>query len=193
MRTLPAFGDVLELRVTLLHIEPPIWRALRIPAWAPLAVLHEALQVAFGWKNYHLHEFRVGDARIGMLDPEHAHLCVDEHAAPVGAVVRVGSKFVYCYDFGDDWQHQVVVERMETTQDEAIRCLAGERAGPPEDCGGAHEYQDLIDALGNPRHERHAELKEWAPRGFDGEKLDLSAVNRKLGALSKRAARWRKR
>ncbi len=192
MRTLPAFGDVLELRVTLLHIEPPIWRALRVPAWAPLAVLHEALQVAFGWEDCHLHDFLIGDVRVGMLDPDHDQLCVDEHAAPVGAVARVGAAFVYRYDFGDDWEHQVVVTRMESTLDETIRCISGERAGPPEDCGGPAGYENLLEALANPRHERHADLKEWLPRKFDPERFDLAAVNRKLGTLSKRAARWRK-
>jgi hypothetical protein len=77
----PSFGDVFELHVSLRHIEPTIWRALRVPADASLGVLHAVLQTAFGWQNSHLHDFRVGEIRFGMVDVEDEMFCVDEHAA----------------------------------------------------------------------------------------------------------------
>ena len=188
----PAFGDVFELRVTLRHVEPAVWRSLRVPADVPLSVVHEVLQAAFGWKNCHLHDFRVGDIRFGMVDTDDEMFSVDERAAPLGAVARAGSKLVYLYDFGDDWEHDIVVERVDHRGDEAIRCTGGARACPPEDCGGPPGYAHMLEVLANPKDEEHEEVKQWLPRAFDPAKFDLSAVNKKLATLSKRVARWRR-
>lgn len=188
----PSFGDGFELRVTLRHIEPSIWRALSVPADLPLGALHEILQTAFGWTNCHLHDFRVGDIRFGMADTEDEMFCVDENAAPLGAVAHEGSKLVYLYDFGDDWEHDIAVERVIQGGDGAIRCTGGARACPPEDCGGPHGYAHLLEVLATPKDEEHAAMKRWAPRGFAPEKFDAAAVNKKLATLSKRVARWRK-
>jgi len=187
----PSFGDVFDLRVSLSHIEPAIWRGLRVPADAPLAALHEVLQTAFGWKNSHLHDFRVGDIRFGMTGVEDEMFSVDERAAPLGAVVRVGSIFTYLYDFGDDWEHEIVVEGASHDRGSPVLCTGGARACPPEDCGGPPGYVHLLEVLANPRHEEHADMKRWAPRGFDPEKFDAAAVNKKLATLSKRLTRWR--
>jgi hypothetical protein len=193
VRSQPAsFGDIFELRVSLRHVEPAIWRALRVPADMPLGVLHEVLQTAFGWTNSHLHDFRVGDVRFGMTDTEDEMFSVDEDAAPLGAVARGGSKLVYLYDFGDDWEHDIVVERVVQGGDGTIRCIGGARACPPEDCGGPPGYANMLEVLANPKDEEHAEMKQWAPRGFAKEKFDAVAVNKKLASLSKRVARWRK-
>jgi hypothetical protein len=183
---------VFELRATICHIEPPIWRALRIPAEVPLSVLHEALQSAFGWRNSHLHDFRVGDIRFGMTDVDDEMFAVDERAAPLGAVAHVGSNFAYLYDFGDDWEHEIVVERVDSRGEPTLRCTGGERACPPEDCGGPPGYAHMLEVLANPEDEEHEDMKRWAPRGFDPEKLDLTAVNKRLATLSKRVVRWRK-
>lgn len=188
----PAFGDVFELRVTLREIKPPVWRTVRVPASAPLSVVHDALQAAFGWKNCHLHEFRVGEIRFGMADVEDEMLSVDERGAPLGAVARAGVKLTYLYDFGDDWEHDIVVERVDSRGDDAILCTGGARSCPPEDCGGAPGYARMLEILADPSHEEHADMRTWAPRGFDSEKFAIHAVNRKLATLTKRITRWRK-
>jgi Plasmid pRiA4b ORF-3-like protein len=186
----PALGDVFELRVSLRHIEPPIWRTLRVPADVPLGILHEVLQAAFGWQNSHLHDFLVGDIRFGMTDVDDEVFSVDERGAPLGAVARAGSTWVYRYDFGDDWEHAVVVEHVGHDGDQTIRCTGGARACPPEDCGGPPGYAHMLEVLANPEDEEHSEMKQWVPRGFTAEKFDVVAVNKKLVALSKRVARW---
>jgi hypothetical protein len=152
------FGDVFELRVTLRDIDPPIWRSLRLPVHVPLSVLHEVLQVSFGWNNSHLHDFQVGHIRFGMSGVEDEMFSVDERAAPLGAVARAGSKLVYEYDFGDGWEHDILVERVDSRGGDDIRCTGGARACPPEDCGGAHGYVHLLEVLANPKDEEYADM-----------------------------------
>ena len=186
----PSFGDVFDLRVTLRHIKPEIWRSLRVPVHVSLGTLHDALQAAFGWRNSHLHDFQIGDIRFSFADVEDDRICVDERAAPLGAVARVGTKFVYRYDYGDDWEHDIVVEGM-TDGGEIISCTDGARACPPEDCGGPHGYARLLEILGDPKDEEHADTKQWVGRKFDAEKFELTPVNKKLATIAKRVGRWR--
>jgi hypothetical protein len=193
VRSGPAsFGDVFEMRITLLDIEPAIWRRVRVPASASLAALHEVLQIAFGWKNSHLHDFLINDIRFSMADVEDELFSVDERAAPLGAVARAGGRLIYLYDFGDDWEHEVTVERVMAEGDESFVCVDGARACPPEDCGGASGYARLLEVLANPNDEEHAEMRKWVGRGFDPEKFDVTAVNKKLASLSKRLGQRRK-
>jgi hypothetical protein len=158
----------------------------------PLGGLHDVLQAAFGWQNSHLHDFQVGEIRFGMSDVEDEMFSVDENAAPLGAIARAGSRFVYRYDFGDDWEHDIVVEAVAQDGDRTIRCTGGARSCPPEDCGGPAGYARMLEVLANPEDEEHAEMKQWAPRGFSPEKFDVAAVKKKLATLSKRIGRRRK-
>ena len=188
----PSFGDAFELRITLRHVAPAVWRSLRVPAEVPLSVLHEIIQTAFGWKNCHLHDFRVGEIRFGMVEGEDEALLVDERAAPLGAVARPGDTLLYTYDFGDGWEHDVAVEAMNSGGEQAVQCIGGARACPPEDCGGPPGYTRMLEILANPRDEEHLEMKRWAPRNFDPERFDVAAGNKKLSPLSKRLARYQR-
>jgi hypothetical protein len=129
----PSFRDAFQLRVDLANIEPAIWRQVRVPAMVSLAALHDVVQIAFGWQNSHLHDFVIGEIRFGMADVEDEIFSVDESAAPLGAVARVGATFLYRYDFGDDWEHVVSVERFLEDGADVIECISGARACPPED------------------------------------------------------------
>jgi predicted nucleotidyltransferase len=189
---LAEYGDAFELHVSIRDIEPIIWRRLRVPADLTLGQLHEVLQLAFGWTNSHLHDFAVHDVRFGMVDVEDQLFSVDENAAPLGAVARAGKTFLYRYDFGDDWEHDVKVERVLDQGDERIVCLDGARACPPEDCGSTSGYAHMLEVLANPKDEEYREMKQWVGRGYDPEKFDLAAVNKKLATLSKRLGRRRK-
>lgn len=188
----PAHGDVFVMHIEIRDIEPAIWRRIRVPADVSLARLHDVLQITFGWTDSHLHDFLVGDGRFGMLDTEDEFFAIDEHAAPLGAVARQGTTFLYRYDFGDDWEHEISVEKMIEGGPDTIECLGGERACPPEDCGGVGGYENLIAALANPRHPEHKEMRQWVGRRFDPEAFDIEAVNKKLKALQKRSRRGRK-
>lgn len=189
----PMLGDAFELRVSLRHVVPEVWRRVRVPIELSLGALHDALQLCFGWNNSHLHEFAVGEVRFGLPDEDGEDLCVDERGAPLAAVARPGTSMVYRYDFGDGWEHDLVIEKVVRGAGAAIVCIEGARACPPDDCGGPPGYQHLVEVMKDPKHEDHAELRGWVGRGFDPERLDLAAVNRKLASLAKRQRGLRSR
>ena len=177
--------DWLTITVTLRHITPPIWRKLHLPAEIPLDLLHGALQIAFGWDGSHLHDFRLGALRFAPPDENDELLAVDEQGAPLGALVAGKERLVYEYDFGDGWEHEIVASPA-LPQGEAIVCVEGARACPPEDCGGPPGYQHLVEAIADKAHPEHAELRKWAGRAWSPEKLDLVAVNKKLATFSRK-------
>lgn len=186
---MPEIGDTMELRIQLRDMKPEVWRGLLVPADVPLGILHEIIQVAFGWQNRHPHDFTVGDICFGIVDEdedENELLCVDEYAAPLGAVARLGTVFRYRYDFGDDWEHDVTVKGITSDGDDAFKCIGGARSSPPEDCGGAPGYERMLQILADPTHDEHRDMKKWVGKDFDPEKLDLPAVNKELSALLKR-------
>jgi len=149
--------------------------------------LHDIIQDVMGWEDYHLHEFEVGEERYGL--PEQWEGGWDDNDVASSRKVKLSQlaeqgvkKFRYQYDMGDSWWHTITIEK--TLPAEAgvsyPRCVAGERAGPPEDCGGPWGYADFVDAIQNPRHERHEELLGWIGGKFDPEAFDLEAVNQEL-------------
>jgi hypothetical protein len=176
-RPAPATDRAYQLKITLKDIQPPVWRRLRVPD-CTLDELHEHIQTALGWTNSHLHHFRVGEQFYGdpeLMQENFADLDYkDSTTTRLSDIVPAGGKrfrFAYEYDFGDSWWHDIQVEKVETGGAKA-ECLAGARACPPEDCGGPWSYADFLDALADPDHERHEELREWLGEPFDPEAFD---------------------
>ncbi len=157
---------VYRLKVTLKGSRPPIWRRLLVDGSATLAEVHEIIQAAFGWWNYHLYEFEVGRTRYGIPDPDWdlGPAAFDAHEAKLSEVAVQGATIQYTYDFGDWWDHSILVESIDVGSPEVQlpACIDGRRAGPPEDCGGIHGYEQLLEVLADPTHEAHAYLAEWA-------------------------------
>lgn len=116
---------------------------------------------------------------------------MDEHAAPLGAITREGSMFVYRYDFGDDWEHEITVESITEPDREPLRseCLDGARACPPEDCGGTSGYENLLRVLSDPRNDEHADMRRWVGRAFDPERFEREKINKKLAVIAQRLDR----
>jgi hypothetical protein len=174
----PATGNVFQLEVTLLDTEPPIWRRVLVEGASTLDHLHEVIQAAFGWWNCHLHEFEVGRTRCGVPDPDEywGDPPRDERRTRLDAIVGTGSSFRYTYDFGDGWDHRVVVERVlpHDTATTVPACIDGRRACPPEDCGGTWGYRELLEILADPTHSEHQERREWLGRPFDPDAFDPS-------------------
>ncbi len=187
----PAFPTY-QLKITLEVVKPAIWRRLSVPGNASLGWLHAAIQLAMGWTNSHLHQFEVGGRLFS--DPP-----VNTPGFEGGAEVLDEAKFSlldiapnekdvlhYEYDFGDGWQHAIVVEKIlppEPGTATVAVCLAGKRACPPDDCGGPWGYQDLLKILRNPRHKEHNSMKEWLGRPFDSEAFDPASTNAHLRML----------
>ncbi|NNN06771.1 MAG: plasmid pRiA4b ORF-3 family protein [Elusimicrobia bacterium] len=176
-----------QLKVTLEGIAPPIWRRLEVPGDMDLEKLHEVIQVAMGWTNSHLHQFIVGETFYGipdddMDDPLEAK---DERRYTLAQIAKkTSAKFVYQYDFGDNWEHLIVVEGIRVGKTPAPpKCLAGERRSPPEDVGSVPGYKDFLKAVRNPKHPEHKNLLEWVGGKFDPETFDVEIINQDLAGL----------
>lgn len=177
---------VYQFKVTLKHIHPPIWRRFQVTSDVTFYRLHLVLQAVMGWENCHLYQFVIQGIRSGDPDPEYELSDVNAKRVRLQQVLtRSKMKFLYEYDFGDSWQHEVVLEKVLPPA-ESVRypvCLAGARACPPEDCGGVAGYERLLENLRNPEHERYEEITEWLGGEFDPEAFDLERVNRELKRL----------
>ena len=183
---------VYQLKVTLRDSKPPIWRRIQVPGDITLHRLHQILQVAMGWHDSHLHQFIVGDTYYGEPDPDTNALGIfdmevksEGRARLMNVAPADGSRFVYEYDFGDSWEHLVVVEKILPPEAGVHypRCLAGKRACPPEDCGGIWGYSELLEILHDPAHPDYAEMKEWIEPDFNSEVFSVEAINQTLSHL----------
>ncbi len=172
----PASRSVYQLEVTLQNIEPPVWRRILVDGSRTLDHVHEVIQAAFGWWNYHLHEFGVDGARYGVPDPDDDSWGLplhDERVTRLDSITSDGTTFDYTYDFGDGWDHKIVVEKVLPAEGVTVpTCTGGRRACPPEDCGGAWGYEELVRILADPFHPDHREKREWIGRPFDPEAFD---------------------
>jgi len=176
-------ASIYQCRVSLKGILPPIWRRIQIPGDLTLYELHQVLQVVMGWENYHLYEFIINGVSYGDPASGDGDEIKDARRTRVAEVVAgENSKFIYIYDFGDDWQHVLKVEKLLPPNPQIRRgiCLAGKRACPPEDCGGPWGYLSLLEALQDPEHEEHEAVLEWVGDDFDPEEFDKESINRIL-------------
>ncbi len=174
--------EIYQIKVTLVGSKPPIWRRIQVPASIKLSELHWILQQAMGWTDSHMHAFSVGGRSYGEADPELE--MADEGRVTLNKVVKGEKvKFRYEYDFGDGWEHQLLVEKVLPADPDVHypRCVTGKRRCPPEDCGGIWGYARLVEALHDPRHPEHEDMKEWFEGGLDPEEFDLERINRALG------------
>jgi len=188
--------DVYQLKVVLREVEPPVWRRLHVPGSLRLDRLHRVLQRVMGWTNSHLHEFVIAGRRYGEPDPEGGPTAVlPEHRVRLCDVAAAENRhFLYRYDFGDNWQHEVLVERISTAREGGVVpvCLAGARRCPPEDCGGVPGYEEFLATIHDVGHPQHDERLAWVGGAFDAESFDLDQVNRAL-AGPRRQKRGRRR
>jgi Plasmid pRiA4b ORF-3-like protein len=177
---------VFQLHVTLDAVTPPIWRRLLVPAGYTLDRVHRVLQISMGWQDCHLHSFEVEGDQYGVPDPDDDLALLDELDYRLGDVVRVGTRLRYTYDFGDWWEHEVVVEGMAPADplERYPICVAGERACPPEDVGGPEGYVEFLTAIADPGHPRHVAMWDWVGRPFDPAEFDADRVTTLLRRLT---------
>jgi len=183
-----ASKNVVSLKVTLRGLKPPVWRRLLVPGSMTLGALHTAIQAAMGWHDGHLHAFDIDGEQFG--DRRTVDDVVDENRLTLNSLARSGvDRFAYTYDFGDNWEHTIAVEkRVPAVEGQAYPvCIAGKRTCPPEDCGGVWGYDELLAIMADPGHPDHAEYAEQFDEDFDPDDFDIEHANTML------AARFRKK
>lgn len=188
-------GLLFQFKITLSDLQPAIWRRIQVRD-CTLDQLHEHIQLAMGWTNSHLHQFEIKGERYG--DPELLNDgfddvdCLDSTATLLSDIVPTTKKrfaFTYEYDFGDGWEHEILFEGhppVDPKQKYPL-CVEGERACPPEDCGGVWGYVDLLAAIRNPNHDEHEDMLEWIAPRFNSEKFD---ANKATKSMRKGLPKW---
>jgi hypothetical protein len=174
----------LVLLASVDHIVPPIWRRIAVPQSIRLDHLHLVLQIAFDWDDSHLWQFSVGTADyVCEIDddfgPPRGRSSQLARKSTLMNALGTKKKINYWYDFGDDWHVTLKVERRVESDSSIPHCEAGERAGPPDDCGGLPGYFHLCEALADKNHESHQDMIEWIG-DFDPSSFAVDVVNQEL-------------
>jgi hypothetical protein len=183
--------NVITLNVVLDGIAPPIWRRITVDGDMTLRGLHHVIQAAFGWTDAHLHEFVVEEQTYAMLDNENVldsieeidRIPQDDRKAKLQRLVYPGQRFTYRYDFGDDWTHEITVEKIETRPEKMGNAwiLDGKRAAPPEDVGGQPGYEEFLNTILQKKHSQEArDYLTWVGGEFDPEAFDRRIANNAL-------------
>jgi Plasmid pRiA4b ORF-3-like protein len=189
LKRTPEPHSELLLEIVLSEHSPRIWRRVIVSELLTLADLHEVLQIVMGWLNYHLYEFEIEGGSFTTIDEDTPSEAIDSATVSLRelGLSVVGATFTYDYDFGDGWSHLIKVVEVSSAEAFAShpRCVAGERSGPPEDCGGPHRYQEILEILEDPAHPEFREIVDWLPIGFDPAELDVSEINVELDEFFK--------
>ena len=186
--------DIIQLKITLADTYPPIWRRVQVDRGASFFEFHHILQIVMGWKNSHLYEFKFNNCRIteitdGLeLEDFGDNTFIDSFFISLGGIlVKEGQQLEYEYDFGDGWNHEIIVEKFlpEVPKMKYPTCIGGELSCPPEDCGGTHGFKQLLEIVANKKHPEHKEMMIWVGKKYDPKYFDKDAVNKKLKSLDK--------
>jgi hypothetical protein len=186
VKTLP--NSVYQLHISLDEIEPQIWRRVQVLGRVSLFRLHNIIQKSMGWTNSHLHLFTINGVEY---EVKYDHLeeiegALDEKRFKLyHAVQEENVSFTYLYDYGDDWEHTLLVEKILPKAPEVTYpiCIEGRRACPPEDCGGPYSFPEFVEAVRDPNHEDHQMMLDWVGYAYDPGAFDREAVNRRLGKM----------
>ena len=180
-------GDpLLQVRITLKDVDsPPVWRRVLIPAAYSLDRVHAVIQAAMGWEDYHLHAFRVGDVGYAAPSQDDELGYRDERQVRLADLATAADRIDYEYDFGDSWEHELVIEKRTVAADDDVYpvCTDGEGACPPEDCGGSYGFAELKELLAGPPSAEREEMLEWAGSDYDPVRFDLATANAAVAAI----------
>ena len=188
---------IARLKITLDHMQPAVVRRLEVPLDIKLSDLHLVIQAAMPWWNYHLYEFRARGQRWGLPDPDFnwpgMPRVLPAKGTPLAELIATtGAKtFTYVYDFGDDWEHTVKIEKTCEPAPGAVYPRLTEASGrcPPEDVGGPWGYAEYLEAMADPNHERHAEMAAWRGPDFDPNVVDVAGIEKEMAKLARRWSR----
>jgi len=180
-------NSVFQFKIILQDVDKPIWRQIQVDDQYTFWDLHVAIQDVMGWTDSHLHKFTVINPTT--LEQEHIGIPDDEgfdtHPMLAGWDVKIknyiltkgNQKFLYLYDFGDSWEHVIEFEgEFEKQAGLYPKCLAGERACPPEDVGGIPGFENFLSIIKDSKHKERKELLEWVGGKYDPEEFDHNKV-----------------
>lgn len=178
-----------ELKVTLDLEKHTVWRRLAVPLNMTFTKLHKVLQDAFGWRDYHLHEFYIYKEYkpvINLVCDEEAFAYPNDVPMKLEGNIKLSEyipehkRIKYNYDFGDNWQHYIEVEKIIDDYDSNYPvCLEGEGNTPPEDVGGEPGYEEFLQIMADKKHPEHNNMTAWgAGQGY--KDFDIEMVNRRL-------------
>ncbi len=181
-------ANILQLKITLQDVKPPIWRKFLVNDSWTFDRLHKIVQKVMGWSDYHLYQFEFGDTKI--IPPDEGYLEeneLDPKKVKISTfLTKEKQKCGYVYDFGDTWEHEIIVEKIIFDKLEGVKkypeCIGGERACPPEDCGGTGGYERILEVLKtgkDPWGENVQELKKWLGK-WNPEEFDINKINKML-------------
>jgi Plasmid pRiA4b ORF-3-like protein len=186
----PPINEIATVRIELRYTDPVIWREVEVPTSIKLTELHDIIQAAMGWDDSHLWEFTIDKQRYGLpTDDDWGYEpCKPASKVRLRDVLRPRRTTIdYIYDFGDSWKHRLTATRIRAGDPDISypRYVGGERNGPPEDCGGTPGFYDLLDALSDPQHPNHADVKEWGG-AYDPEVIEETAIKSALDRIASR-------
>jgi hypothetical protein len=171
---------IYQVKITLKNFTPKIWRRLLVSSGILLPDFHKVIQTAMGWTNSHMHHFIKGREFFGIPYEDDDFPMVNYTKLRLeNLLIYDKDKIIYEYDFGDSWEHEIVLEKI-LPPDLKFKhpvCLAGKMNCPPEDCGGVWGYEELLEIIKNPDHEEYEEMIEWLGDNFDPEEFDIDKVN----------------
>ena len=185
-----------EIKVSIRDTHPPVWRRLQIPEGITFHELNAIIQLAFDWCGYHAYNFEVGATLhdMGMFielpeldDGWGDYETKNSKKEKIDKYFKEYKRMKYTYDFGDDWIHDIIIEKTVETDKKLTKpiCIKAKMADLPEDCGGPYGYEELLDILSNKNNERYNEMREWVDGGFtnwydDREYVDIEKINLRL-------------
>ena len=185
LRVVKAPTPIYELRISLLHVKPVIWRRILVPGTINLPKLHVTLLWTMGWAGGHLHEFIIGHDHYGTPDPDFGDMgpaVQPEHRFTLASTTRGLKSFTYLYDFGDGWEHRITIVNIRAVDAKLTSplCLDGANSCPPEDVGGPPGYVDFLEAIGDPAHDEHETMLKWCGGAFEPTAFDCDHINERL-------------
>jgi len=182
-------GKILQLKIVLRRTKPPIWRRILIRDNITFEELHLAIQASMGWYNSHLYEFALGrGTSIGIPFEDTDDYILDAKKIKINKYLnRKGDRMIYNYDFGDNWEHLLTVEKVESTSvsEKYPVCIKGKGNCPPEDCGGVWGYYELLEVIKDPKHPDHEDMLEWLGKDYDLDGFSLEEINDRLKSFQR--------